>query len=245
MALKGELFSQDMVRALLEGRKLHTARPVKKKYDNAHFEYRTDKYGTEFVEMQNDVEGKTFGKNSDGTTWHKLRGYIISKPKYRPKDFMYCRETWQEVFETEYDKDAVGHCVNIRTVIPNFDDIPKTCMGLSTRESCQSMQPRNRYYVYKSSNIKYADPDYVLRWRPSIHMPREAARLFYRVTKVEAMNLNDVDEQFAQEDGFEADEMGSALDKFKRFWLDTYGSATRWMWVYWMERCSKEEAWND
>lgn len=218
--LKGELFSTEMVRALLDGRKLHTARPVKKKYDNTHFEYRTDKYGTEFVEMQNDIEGETFGKNSDGTTWRKLRGYIVPKPKYRPGDYMYVRETWGI---------PIGLTGKAIIYKADFDD---DCSPLADGE----------------------------HWRPSIHMPREAARLFYRVTKVDVMRLDDVDEQFALEDGFLDDyearaqglEPENALGdymrarmKFMDFWRRQYESNARWTWVYWMEQVSKEEATND
>lgn len=221
MALKGELFNQDMVRALLDGRKKHTARPVKRKYDNTHFEYRTDKYGTEFVEMQNDVEGETFGKNSDGTTWRKLRGYIVPKPKYQPGDYMYARETWK--------------CIGYNNMDGNF--------GYSVEFKADGS---SKYFEFDDAERfdkfgKFADKN---GWQPLYFMPREAARLFYRVIDVGAMNLNDVDEQFARKDGFEADEMDSALDKFKRFWFDTYGADARWMWVYWMERVSKEEPWN-
>jgi len=36
----------------------------------------TNKYGTRLIEIQKDVEGETFGKNLDGSTWRKLRPYI-------------------------------------------------------------------------------------------------------------------------------------------------------------------------
>lgn len=83
------------------------------------------------------------------------------------------------------------------------------------------------------------------KWRPSIHMPREAARLFFQVTKVEAMRLEDVTEEFAVADGFTAHDGNSALVWFHVFWQATYGPAARWMWVYWTEPCSREEAMGD
>lgn len=82
------------------------------------------------------------------------------------------------------------------------------------------------------------------RWIPSIHMPRAAARLFFRVTKVEAMRLDDVTEQFAREDGFQAYKGNtySAIRLFRNFWSQTYGPDAHWMWAYWTEPCSREEA---
>ena len=80
------------------------------------------------------------------------------------------------------------------------------------------------------------------RWMPSIHMPRSAARLFFRVTKVEVMRLNDVDEQFAREDGFQDEDDWDAEASFRAFWKQTYGPDAIWMWVYWTEPVTKEEA---
>ena len=99
------------------------------------------------------------------------------------------RETWQEVYETEFDSDAPGSCVNIRTLIPNFDFISKVEAGVSTNCSCAAMKPRMKYYVFKASDIEYVDPQNKLVWRPSIHMPREAARIFLRVTDVRVERL--------------------------------------------------------
>lgn len=96
-------------------------------------------------------------------------------------------------------------------------------------------------YFYKADGENPA----VEKWRPSIHMPKEAARLFFKVTKVEVMRLEDVTEEFAREDGFQNDPHCTAKAKFIGFWLDTYGPDACWMWVYWTEPCSREEAEED
>jgi hypothetical protein len=231
MGVKGELFSTDMVKAFLENRKIRTSRPIKPKYGNTHFEHRTDKYGTEFVEMQNDVEGETWGKNSDGSTWHKLRGFIVPKPKYQPGDIMYVRETWQYAY--------------------NIDDSTDQCIDST-----------GRYLYYADGDMPFSywiDPNTgehkeKMPWCPSIHMPREAARLFYRVTDVKVQNIADMTEQDAVEDGFVSGAVFTfdgtdytglcARDQFMEFWRDTYG-ADAWMWVYYLEKIGKEEALKD
>ncbi|KAF5053580.1 hypothetical protein DSECCO2_396820 [anaerobic digester metagenome] len=190
--LRGELFSTDMVRAYLDGRKMHTARPIKPTVpDNVVQIFDVDPLG--YVAIQ--------------TTDLYLGGFQNRKAKHAPGDYIYCRETWN------------GMCRDC-----------KDC----TREG----------YLYRADGTFGLCCPYELKWAPSIHMPSEAARLFFRVSRVEVMRLEDVTEEFAMEDGFLPSDGGlwSATDNFKYFWLNTYGSDARWMWVYWTDPVSKEEA---
>lgn len=104
-------------------------------------------------------------------------------------------------------------------------------------------------YFYKAD-----DNDFHCKWRPSIHMPKEAARIFLRVTNVRVERLKDI------EDGWRFDEEGiilyhgmisEAWRDFADLWNSTikksdlgkYGwDASPWVWVIEFERISKEEA---
>ena len=46
-------------------------------------------------------------------------------------------------------------------------------------------------YIYRASDKPCPDGNVPLRWRPSIHMPKEAARLFLRVTDVRVERLQE------------------------------------------------------
>jgi hypothetical protein len=212
MVIKGELFSQQFIPKLLDETKTQTSRPVKRKYSNTHIQWLSNKYGTSLVEVQNDIEGETFWKNPDGTTTHKLLACRELKPKYRPGNIMYARETL-------YQSPTHGGWRYLDEVGENSKI--KTC------------------------------------WKktPSIHMPREAARIFLRVTGVKAQRINDLTEKDAIEDGFaptfsEAINGGivcnsgwiTAMEHFKDFWLSRYGPDAQWMWVYYFKKISKEEA---
>lgn len=96
-----------------------------------------------------------------------------------------------------------------------------------------------------------------VKWRPSIHMPREAARLFLRVKSVKVERLQEISGQGLIEEGlFSIEEfrVGMIRDKFSEFeqlWDSTikktdipiYGwNANPWVWVIEFERISREEA---
>lgn len=95
-------------------------------------------------------------------------------------------------------------------------------------------------------------------WRPSIHMPRDAARIFLRVTNVQVERLQDINGLHAKEEGCEGYVHINPLygcpetvHNFKTVWNSTikpkhrtaYGwGANPWVWVIEFERISKEEA---
>jgi hypothetical protein len=118
--------------------------------------------------------------------------------------------------------------------------------------------PFKTEYWYKANNDFEDCADE--KWRPSIHMSREAARLWFKVTDVKVQKLDDVTEQDAVEDGFKYrgwsptfndpdsggdGECETPLDQFQDFWLKQYGDNQPWMWVYYLKLITKEEAQNE
>lgn len=231
------LFNTDMVRSIQDGRKTVMRRSVKYKYDNTEMKMRTDKYGTRLIEIQKNVEGETFGKNEDGTTWHKLRGYTEPKPPYKKGNYLYVRETWGDY--TECKDGGCGYFLYRA-------DYPE---GASA-------------YEFDGHTCDLP------KWHPSIHMPKEAARIFLRVTDVRVERLQDITEEQAMKEGFEGvpcscvngeyifgrysctDCMGTGWIEppqvgFMEIWnstipkkdLDKYGwDANPWIWVIKFER---------
>lgn len=83
------------------------------------------------------------------------------------------------------------------------------------------------------------------KWRPSIHMPREAARLFLRVKEVSVEKLREISALSAMDEGV------TDWNDFVRLWnttiksadLPLYGwDANPWVWVIEFERIGKDEA---
>ncbi|NFO57698.1 hypothetical protein FDB39_12525 [Clostridium botulinum] len=93
-------------------------------------------------------------------------------------------------------------------------------------------------------------------WKPSIHMPKDAARIFLKVTDVRVERLQDIDDEGAKTEGINvgigiAEKMREgAIDRFKKIWdstvnkkdIDKYGfNANPWVWVIEFERIDKSE----
>lgn len=143
--MKPMLFSTEMVRAILDGRKTVTRRVLKNQDENTFY--------------ADSCEDKDYGcvnlicENADGTKY-----VLYNKAPYQPGDILYVRETWAEVggFSPQIGEFWQQYIYKA-TYKPNFNlDVPS------------------------------------IKWHPSIHMPKEAARLFLRVIGVQVERLQDI-----------------------------------------------------
>ena len=96
----------------------------------------------------------------------------------------------------------------------------------------------------RSRPLQYrADHDGVLGWRPSIHMPRLACRLWLMIEGVEHERLLDIDDAGARREGVEN------RDAFLRLWESIHGpgSAERnpWVWVVVFRPVSMPKGWSE
>lgn len=124
----------------------------------------------------------------------------------------------------------------------------------------------NGYYYYEDwQRNDIAD---VTKWKPSIRMPKEDARIFLKVKDVRVERLQDITPKDAENEGVgnlfyedigyseknygtEVDpEYGIAKEQFAWLWestikksdIDRYGwNANPWVWVISFERCAKPE----
>lgn len=93
------------------------------------------------------------------------------------------------------------------------------------------------------------------KWHPSIHMPKEAARIWLKVTNVRVERLRDITLEQIGREGVEVEYPHVLNGEEKRYafstlWnstikksdLDSYGwNANPWVWVIEFERCEKPE----
>lgn len=129
-------------------------------------------------------------------------------------------------------------------------------------ESCRLAE----FYGYKASVANSEDAEEP--WHPSIHMPKEATRIWLKVTDVRVERLQDITPKGAESEGVgnlfyddigygeknygtEVDpEYGITKEQFAWLWestikksnIDRYGwDANPWVWVIEFERCEKPE----
>ena len=123
------------------------------------------------------------------------------KPPYKPGDYLYVRETWRVLAAHRYEADARivyrsgGDDLTIRFPFGNTDSI-------------------NRDEYDRFIEKWYPNGN----WHPSLHMPKEAARIFLRVTDVRVERVGDITEQEAHAEGFNSvsDFIYSFLGMYKK-----------------------------
>lgn len=239
MAIKPILFNTEMVRAILDGRKSCTRRLVKHQPDEKHT------YPLGFVNdstEKRDIGCFGFGIDEYGGSVQ------YAKPPYQLGDILYVRETF-------------AWC-------PCWD------CGLNVEEPGCEYEQEKKYnnkkkehgcYVYRASceDNEYPSAD---TWHPSIHMPKEATRIWLKVKDVRVERLQEITEDGCIAEGiypsncrgcnatFGCDtcphEGYDEVDEFVDLWnstikksdLDRYGwDVNPWVWVVEFERCEKPE----
>mgnify|MGYP000437052026 FL=1 len=138
------------------------------------------------------------------------------------------------------------------------------CTGdiLYVRETWKEA-PKGYYYYEDWQKDDIAD---VTKWKPSIHMPKEAARIWLKVTDVRVERLQEITDEQAKREGIQYDECPTGftwkqetdmhncyttpIGAMQALWnstirksdIDRYGwDANPWVWVIEFERCEKLE----
>ena len=221
--MKPILFNEEMVRAILAGRKTVTRRVIKPRFrdDESGFQVcHNDDWSSWYVEKL----------DADECSFDQTR-YV--DPPYNVGDILYVRETWRVM-------------------------------------SAWSGSYRGCEIEYRAGGSKVFDeviavPKYMEPWRPSIHMPKDAARIFLKVKAVRVERLQDITSEGALKEGIASSECKDCkasfgcdtcihedrdeVVRFSELWdstisknvVDTYGwEANPWVWIFEFERVDKE-----
>ncbi len=157
-------------------------------------------------------------------------------------DILYVRETWAFIpcigCDGKYNRGQAMNCYDLQAV--EYDD------GRSISDGC---------FVYRA-DCRYPEK---VSWSPSIHMPKQAARIWLEVTDVRVERLQDMNtgdflaegvtirpEAFNDPENAYQQARGAFID----IWDSTIKQADRgkygwagnpWVWVIEFERCEKPE----
>jgi hypothetical protein len=223
--MKPILFNTDMVKAILDGRKSCTRRIIKPQQLVGLL---PDKYKNGVPENFLKEKKSMFKPYCDMTDIELIN--TAYKAPYKPGDILYIRETWEH-FEC--------HCCE-------GDEHGNCC-----KEPQQSVLNKSYgCYMYRATDEISGDA----RWHPSIHMPKEAARIWLKVTNVRVERLQEITPQGAWKEGARCSCLHPVPDcagnktTFVNIWnstikksdLDFYGwDANPYVWVIEFERCEK------
>ena len=229
------LFSGEMVRAILDGRKTQTRRVVKV------LPWTQPPYY-----FCGDIRNSLGFPASDGETW---AGFTYEKsrendpcfvkcPYGKPGDRLWVRETWNAVhFVPEI---VEGHVTKYSDHWFVSDEIPKNSnndyWSLCYAADCDSFELE-------------------IVWRPSIFMPRWASRITLEVVNVRVERLQDISEEDATAEGVsvplagvsEWGGPGEAIYEYMRLWDSINAkrghswAANPWVWVIEFKNVSGEK----
>ncbi len=243
------LFNTEMVRAILDGRKTVTRRMIKypphpDMPDNHDYcqmplwmRIEKDEYGFRTLHYMDVIEQEPFRQTR----------YFESLGPYEKGDILYVRETWGI---SNFDCDR-----NVAYIVYKASKNEKD-------EGCRAVKfPDDKFENYYDS-MSENSPE----WRPSIHMPKEAARIWLKVTDVRVERLHDMTPDDCSEEGIRFYDCPAgftwksntdmkncyieAVGAMKALWNSTvkktdlylYGWDTNpWVWVIEFERCEKPD----
>lgn len=200
--MKPILFSTEMIRAILEGRKSQTRRIIKPQPDEDSY------YVMEFSGGRLTID------------YNQGEGNPVIKCPYPVGTVIYARETWQ-----------------ITDFLHPSDE--------------------NYGYIYKASENgqDWEKNSEGWKWRPSLFMPKAAARIFLEVTDVRVERLQDITEEDAIAEGIEMNNRphpgwywmedvystDSPTYAFEKLWQKINGKkhpwdSNPWIWCYIFKR---------
>ncbi|MDM4218346.1 hypothetical protein QTP17_06060 [Klebsiella pasteurii] len=220
MKERGMIFNGEMTRAILDGRKTQTRRPVKSPLHDKNL-------GCELA--GNELAGELSAGNYLNSAFGK------------PGDRIWVRETWG-VVSHELDEDG--------RIQPWTPDRPATAIHEmpfgNGYFSGHAIYAADGDFTWGDDD-GYEDGRSC--WKPSIHMPKAASRILLEITNVRVEQLNVISERDAQAEGVAKLQGGfwqhyqpgwtqhqlSARGSFVTLWKSIYGeeswNSNPWVWV--------------
>lgn len=132
------------------------------------------------IKFPDKMTGRPIGKSGDSSN---PLGFFypggIKRPPYQPGDILYVRETWNKAGLVD-DSD---HVIEVAEKYYYAAGPEKPCFDFWVDPETGEHKDR-------------------MPWKPSIHMPKDAARIWLKVTDVRVERLQEITEDQTEEEGF-------------------------------------------
>jgi hypothetical protein len=237
------LFNADMVRAVLDGRKMQTRRIVK-------WRGLDEGLNLQFSGLRAIKEAKGWVVESQSRTSSEWRCQPTPCPFGDIGDRLWVRETWSVVSHA-FDDDGLM-----------IDYVPdRSAKAVHEKPFGRGYYSGHAIYA-ADGGFTWGDDDGCVDgrscWKPSIHMSRWASRITLEITDVRVERLQDISETDALAEGVisepcdharrSCDEIGccgdTAKGEFGALWKSIYGDdnwqANPWVWVVEFKRVESE-----
>ena len=204
------LFNGEMVRAILDGRKTQTRRPVKPQpFDKLSIDGEVLDLPCDEARRIDDAcwqfscsaRDKQPHKNADRWAFGKYAKHRFGAPG----DLLYVRETWALHRET-FEGQGSGYTLQFRAD-------SATRKVLFDGRVIPAGDPKDTPKPWPATAVN-------MGWRPSIHMPKWAARIWLEVTDVRVERIDSISMADVHAEGFEACEQFEGC--FRQTWDAIY-----------------------
>jgi hypothetical protein len=89
-------------------------------------------------------------------------------------------------------------------------------------------------YFAGNENKIWIEDDGRMKWKPSLHMPKNYARIWLEVTDVSIEKISDITEEESIKEGF------SSKESFDIYWKNRYNEFDKYVWVIHFRRLDNE-----
>lgn len=156
-------------------------------------------------------------------------GHKMDLP-YQIGEIIYVRETWCKLWYLDDNEQIIEGTDKYYYAADGYNPTPFNCFPDADGFHGESDRPK---------------------WRPSIHMPKEAARIFLKVTDITVERIQDISDEGCENEGVRPSIDGNAKDwketengwhrTFRQMWDSIYKNweENPWVWVIKFERCEK------
>ena len=213
------LFSTEMVKAILDGRKTQTRRVIPRAGGDC-LGYITDRDAYWF-----ELDLRTAANGPETSIEAKC-------PYGRPGDLLWVRETWKPGAWRDDGRIAIDYKASPELTKTPWLTIPEEYPGKQFDELWEQWTNELRdmgWFPDKNGVYQWESGQSPLKWRPSIFMPRWASRITLRMTDVWVERVQEISEADVQREGW----FFQNHDLSKRYDPVTMDTARQWFAELW------------